>query len=242
MRRDEASRRRRPRSRLTLQSPPVRAFAFLGLLSLCSCAGACEPVLGPEGEIAHFLETQRGGTTIAIAGGGTLALSSLKFDRLLVKPEGDGFTAVATFDAEGIYDGQTRVSYLGLERAPFVRRDGHWVPRTSPVPALEEIVGLLAARRAAIAKGDASALEPLVAKGFQDPRLSREAALAQARERASQPATTSAVAWIVRVERDGAQVSEESESPGADGKPRKSQARFDLKREDGRLKIFAGLP
>jgi hypothetical protein len=212
----------------------MRALAPLFAAALCSCGG-CEPVLGPEGEIARFLETQRAGAQVEIPGGGTLALASLKFDRLLVKPEGEGFTAVATFDAEGLYDGQTRVSYLGLERARFVRRDGRLVPRTSPVPALEEIVALLVMRRAAIARAEVGALEPLVARDFHDPRLTREAALAQARERMAELAGTRAEAWIVRVEREGAQVLEEY------GGARRGQVRFELQREDGKLRFSSGL-
>ena len=223
----------------------MRLWPPLVCAALASCGG-CEPVVGPEGEVARFLEAQRGGCAVAVEGRGTLALTSLKFDRLLVKPEGEGLTAVATFDGEGVFKGvssgriadEIPVSYLGLERAPFVRREGRWAPQTSVVPALVEIVALLDARREALGKKDAAALDEMVAKGWKDARLTRDAALEKARALEGRYQPTK---WIVRVEREGAQVLEEYTLEPADGPARRGQVRFELKREDGRLRFASGL-
>ena len=162
----------------------------------------------------------------------------MRFDRVLVKAEGDGFTAVATVDAEGTFDGVTQVSYLGLERVPFVRRHGRWEPREALLPALEEAVRLLLARRAALAATDSAALEHLAARRWKDPQVTREAALAQTRERIDEfKGRYQATRWIVRVERDGAEVLEQYTLAPPDAPVRKGQIRFELVREDAGLRF-----
>jgi len=216
-------------------------FALAGAaLALASCGG-CELLLGPEGEVARVISAQGPGATLAVPGGGVLKLRSIHYSRMLVKPEGEGYVAVATVDAEGDYEKETAVSYLGLERVPFVRRGGAWEPKSSILPALAEIAAVLAQRRSAIERRDPEALERLVARAWSDSRLSREAAVAQMRERVSAGSGTyRATRWIVRTERQEAEVLEEVERGAADGAS-KGQVRLQLKREDGAFRISAGL-
>lgn len=216
----------------------MRAGLVVLAAALASCGG-CEPVTGPEIEIARILEAQSKGATIAVPGAGTLALSKVRFDRVLVKPEGEGFTAVATVDADGALDGMA-VGYLGLERVPFVRRGAQWVPKTSLLPALVEVASLLAERHSALRRHDATAIERLVAHGWSDRRLSREEALSQMRDRVRDASGDErAVRWIIRIEREGAEVLEELDR--ATGTSGRGQVRFQLGREEGRFRFVAGL-
>ncbi|MBI5544912.1 MAG: hypothetical protein HY901_13560 [Deltaproteobacteria bacterium] len=211
---------------------------------MSACIG-CEPVLGPEGEIARVLEAQRSGVTCLVPGRGKLELSAVSFAHVLVKPEGEGYTAVGQVDAEGLFAGATGVSYLGLERVPFVRRDGRWEPKECLLPALHEVVWLLSDRRAAAQEGDAERIERLVAKSWRDERFGREQAIAQLQARLAAPAPQSKVErWVVRAERGKIDALEETsgQAPSeADGQRRPRKTRLELVREDGKLRIAAGL-
>lgn len=219
----------------------MRRGLALVALALASCAG-CEPVAGPEGEIGRILQSARGeGASFAVRGGGVLTLRVAHFDHVLVKPEGEGLVAVAKADADGEYEGGTAVSYVGLERVPFVRRGAAWVPKGAILPALEEIAALLVERRAALERREPGRIEALVARGWSDARLPREAALVQMRERVEAfSGTYRPTRWIVRVEREEAEVLEEFVQEGGGGASR-GQVRFQLKREDGKLRIASGL-
>jgi hypothetical protein len=210
----------------------------LVLLALSSCSG-CEPVLGPEGEIARVLEVRQSGPAFTLDGK-TLQLHAAHFDRVLVKPEGEGFTAVTTVDAEGTID-KTQVSYLGLERIPFVRIDGHWQPKEALLPALREVAELLSARRTALGTADAAALGELVSTTrWLDSTVTREVALAQLKDRIGDWAGRyEPTAWIVRVEREGAEVLEEYTLTAPQGTTRRGKIRFQLVRED-RLRFGSG--
>jgi hypothetical protein len=209
--------------------PPSAAL----LLALSGCGG-CAQLVGPEGEIAQYIQAQRtAAPRFSIPGGGDLVLSQVSFDHVLVKQEGQGFTAVGQVDAEGTYAGTTQVSYIGLERVPFVRLDGRWLPKDALLPALQQVAALLLERRAAEEARDPAALERLVAKAWDDPRAGgRDAALAAMRERLSAgPAKAQPKRWIVRVERERSEVLEET-SLGS--------TRLVLVREAGQLRIASG--
>ena len=212
--------------------PGCRQWLPLAALSLLAGCNACEKFVGPEGEIAQYLQAQSVEPTarISVPGGGELAVSQVRFDHVLVKPEGEGFTAVGQVDAEGVYAGQAKVSYIGLERVPFVRTDGHWVPKGALLPGLQEVGALLVARHAAEDAHDPAALERLVAAGWTDPTADRGAAIAAMRERLAAAQKAQPKRWIIRVERERAEVLEETE--GA--------TRLVLVREGAALKIAAG--
>ncbi|MBI5542329.1 MAG: hypothetical protein HY901_00445 [Deltaproteobacteria bacterium] len=236
---------------------PSAAF-LAACLTACS-APSCEPFAGPEAEILRILERHgETGATLQVAGAGSLQLSRLKFDRLLVKPESGGLTAVGTVDAEGrlalAASGcpppaaamptpplpcTIAVSYLGLERIPFDRTpSGALGPKGSLLPALAEAAALMVARNAALRSGDAAALEPLTAAAWTDTRLGRAEALEAARERIAKGGAAQPRSWTVRVEREQVEVLEEAEAPATRAVER---ARFVLVREGGRLRFAAGL-
>jgi len=202
--------------------------------SLCGCA-ACSKMVGPELEIAQYLAGHREARArFQIPGGADLELVRVGFEHVLVKPEGEGYVAVAQVDAEGLYGGEARVSYIGLERVPFVRRGGRWTPRGALLPALQEVAALLVARQSAQAAGDPSALAKLVASNWIDERLGRQEALELARQRFTLGEEREAQAitrWIIRVEREQVEALEQTKG-GA--------RRLVLAREQGALKIASG--
>ncbi|MGC4121701.1 MAG: hypothetical protein QM765_45415 [Myxococcales bacterium] len=208
------------------------ALLFASALLAGGC-GACGQWLGPDAEIAQYLQAQ--GTAsprFAVPGGAEIVLTQVSFDHVLVKPEGEGFTAVGQVDAEGTYGGATQVSYIGLERVPFIRSSGRWVPKGALLPAMQEVATLLLARHAAEEARDPAAIERLVAKSWGDERVAREAALASMKERlAAGPAKAQPKRWIVRVERERCEVLEET-SEGS--------TRLVLLREAGQLRIASG--
>jgi len=214
--------------------PTRRPFALLAASTLvASGCAACGQLLGPEAEILHYLQAQRAASPrFAVPGGAEIVLSQVSFDHVLVKPEGEGFTAVGQVDAEGTYGGTAQVSYIGLERVPFVRRGGRWVPKGALLPALQEVAALLLARRAAEDARDPAALEPLVALAWKDERVAREEAIAAMKERLSAgPQKAQPKRWIVRVERERSEVLEETSA---------GSTRLELVREAGRLRIASG--
>ena len=221
---------RRLEPRPSLRRPSSRALPAL-LLALSGCAG-CDRILGPEVEIAQYLQAQGAASPRFSVPGGEIVLGKVRFDHVLVKPEGEGLTAVGQVDAEGLFAGTTRVSYIGLERVPFVLRDGRWLPRGALLPALQEVAGVLMARHTAEQARDPTAIERQVATVWAGEGVSREAALAAMKERlAAGPRKAELKRWIVRVERERCEVLEET-SAGA--------TRLVLVREAGQLRIASG--
>ena len=215
-------------------TPLALLLVALGATTSMSACGGCAKFVGPEGEIAQYLAVQpeAEGARFAIPGGAEVVLSQVRFDHVLVKPEGEGLTAVAQVDAEGTYAGEAKVSYIGLERVPFVRKDGRWRPRGALLPALQDVGALLVARRAAHDARDPAAMERLVAKAWSDETTGREAALAAMKDRLSAGQVAAKPrSWIVRVERERSEVLEET-AAGA--------TRLVLVREGGQLRIASG--
>lgn len=164
---------------------------------------------GPEVEIITTLkDTEQDALVLPVPG----ALEPLKstthhFARITVtmEPGGERAVAWATLDLIGQM-GRTRVSTLGVERIPFVRRGREWVPEGSWAPRLVAVVRALEARRRALESGEPRALEALRAPGTgsdagEDERISRVMELQRRRYQAQ--------AWYVRLERDEAMASEE---------------------------------
>lgn len=214
--------------------------ALLAAQALASCSACGGPLLGPEAEVEVALRRLEQAPPVQeVASGTRLVLSRASFDRVLVRPEGQGFVAIATVDVEGILrgpSGDSAVACLGRERIAFAREGRGFAPAAGLLPTLSETLSLLTARRHALAGADPAALEALVATGYRDPRVSREAALALARERMperGEPPSRIAV----RLERGEVEVLEEM--PRASAGPR--QARFTLVREGGALRFASGL-
>lgn len=196
-------------------------------LGACGTCGTCERLAGPEAEIAGALHALgERGSGDALPGFGELRVSQARFDRLLIKPEDEGFVAVGTVDAEASLAGTTSISYLGLERVPFRYVEGRWRLSGPLLPALAQVVELLSLRSRALETGDLAAVRELTAaeSGFGEsgPRRVR--------------------AWTVRIERERAEVLEEYQQPGEPGGPwRDGRKRLLLVREGGRFRFAAGL-
>ncbi len=161
---------------------------------------------GPEAEIITALKrTERGGLELKIAGASApLTSREHHFARITVdvEPGGQRAVAFATLDYDGVL-GETSVSSLGVERVPFVLKDGSWEPETQAAPRLVAVVTALEARRRALEAGKREALQALagpeaVAPG--GPELEQLLRLKQRRYRVE--------GWYMRLERDSAVATE----------------------------------
>jgi hypothetical protein len=121
-------------------------------LALLSGLG-CTQIAGPELQIERALrEIESRGATVEVPKGGDLVVRSIRFDRVLVKPEAKGFIAVVTVDAEAVLDKGVAVSYLGLERIPFVRAERRLEPQGPLLPGLYEVLSLLMEHRSSLSR------------------------------------------------------------------------------------------
>ncbi len=225
--------------------PQVRVLlpALLLGFAVSGCGGCSELLVGPEKDIAATLKGLEARGTLELPGTGTLKTERLLFDRLLVKPEGNGYTAVSNVDLDGAVDG-LRISYIGFERIPFVRRDGRFVPSGSLTPNLVELLEVLRARADAFSRGDAAAYEALLAKGWEEPGIDRAALLERLHGDFARgpPARIEVTGWTLRNDRHAAEVTEEYRLHLGEGQPpRQARARYTLKREDGRFRFASGL-
>ena len=212
--------------------PVVRMTAAI----LTAAGLGCPSLDPPETRVLAALEQMQPSSAPAfLVRGARMQVQRVAFSRLLVKREGEGFTAVATVDAEAQLEGGPSVSYLGLERIPFQREDGTWRPRGPVLPALAQMVELMQRKAEAYERGDAAALEGLVAQRWEDgPRDRRVAAL---REELNRPIPQpKAARWFIRVEREGAELLEEV--PGEQGPERR---RYRLVREAEGFRFASGL-
>jgi len=113
-------------------------------------------VTGPEVEIITLLKKAERGVDLSVPGGGTLVGAALQYQRLSVTVDPVGQTAVATgtLDFTGVFNRDTRVSSLGLERVPFRYREGSWVAEAGFAPRLVAVVAALEQRRRRLQTGD----------------------------------------------------------------------------------------
>jgi hypothetical protein len=181
-----------------------RAAPLSALLLLLGACGSCEQLAGPEAQIVRELQELGARASVdALPGSGELQISHARFDRLLVKPEGEGFVAVGTVDAEARHSSGAAVSYLGVERVAFRLAKRGWEPAGPLLPALGQVIELLLRRSRALEAGDEAALQALGAEA--DPVVM------------GRPRTVSA--WTVRVDRDRAEVLEEYRLSGEGSGP-----------------------
>jgi hypothetical protein len=168
---------------------------------------------GPEAEIITRLkETETDGLTLPVPGS-DVPLKSRKhrFARItvVVAPGGERAEAHATLDFDGTL-GPTEVGTAGVERVPFVRRDGDWVPEGTAAPRLLAVVTALESRRRALQAADADALARLAAPGTPGVGGPEWEELRRMRARGYR-----AEAWYVRLEREEAVVTEHWRLQGA---------------------------
>lgn len=160
---------------------------------------------GPEVEIITWLKsTERDGLSLAVPGVvEPLTSREHHFARITVnvEPGGERAVAWATLDLKGRL-GATEVSSLGVERVPFVRRGGEWMPEGLAAPRLAAAVRALELRRRALEAGNREALAALLAPGASggEAELARLLELQRRRYRAE--------GWYLRLERDDAMVTE----------------------------------
>lgn len=159
---------------------------------------------GAESEILSELQrSQRRGFSMKVEGSElALETSSARWARMTVSlADPRRAEVIATLDFEGRF-GQTRISSLGVERIPFVLRDGEWLPEAGFAPTLARITATLERRRRALEAGN---LEELALLAADRARVSSPEVKAltelQARRYTSRH-------WYIRSERDEVLVTE----------------------------------
>jgi hypothetical protein len=181
------------------------------------------------------------GFSVDIPGEKPLLVSRAEFREAQVFQESSGgYLLNALVDAEGDMGG-THVSYLGIEKIPFVREGSAWHPKSPILPALQGILAVLRARDQATAARDVGAFrDRLVGADYKDGAVDRSAYLARLVVRfQSIRALTHPTKWAIRVDRGEAQVFEEATSATAGSLSRRS--RYTLSHEDGLWRFTSGL-
>jgi hypothetical protein len=143
----------------------------------------------PEGEVLTALKILERQAPQARLSFGVLYTRSLQYQRMEARVEPDGQRAwvTATLDLEAALQRAgdpeaTRVSSLGLERVPFVRRGASWEPEAGGWPRLTRGLEALERRRVAL---EAAAGPGVTGRHY------------------------TALAWYVRSEREGLAVAED---------------------------------
>nr|WP_239577712.1 hypothetical protein [Archangium primigenium] len=166
---------------------------------------------GPEVEVITWLKTtERDGLVLRLPGmADPLRVQEHFFARITVDVAPDGAHAVAwaTLDLKGML-GRTRVSSLGVERVPFVRRGRDWVPEGLAAPRLGAALRALDGRRQALEAGDRERLKALLAGGTPGEAGLGEGADEVEKVLAVQRRHLTVEAWYLRLERDDARATE----------------------------------
>ncbi|WP_434381777.1 hypothetical protein [Melittangium boletus] len=166
---------------------------------------------GPEVEVITWLKTtERDGLVLRLPGvADPLRIQEHFFARITVDVAPDGAHAVAwaTLDLKGML-GRTRVSSLGVERVPFVRRGRDWVPEGLAAPRLGAVLRALDGRRQALETGDRTRLTALLAGGTPGAAGLGEGADEVEKVLAVQRRHLTVDAWYLRLERDDARATE----------------------------------
>ncbi|MFY2563707.1 hypothetical protein ACN469_39295 [Corallococcus terminator] len=185
-------------------------LVIAGLAVLAACAVLIPRLLGfaagPEAEIITALKhTEAYGLSLPIPHASEpLTSQEHHFARITVKvePGAKRAEAFATLDFEGKL-GATQVGTAGVERVPFVLKDGDWTPEPSAAPRLVAVVAALEARRRALETADTEALGRLLAPGNPGVAGPEWDELKMMRGRVYR-----AEAWYIRLEREEAVVTE----------------------------------
>lgn len=195
-----------------MKPDPLRLFGVGVAVALAGSVGvwlvprAFTLAAGPEAELIGQLKTAEArGLELDVPEAGTLLSTRVRFDRIQATVDAAARAARlnCTLDFTGHF-GATEVSSLGLERVTFRYGDEGWAPTGGLAPQLVKVVAALEARRQALESGAPEALAALAPKvdgGEPAERLRHLLALTDRRYRAT--------AWFIRLEREGATVSEE---------------------------------
>jgi hypothetical protein len=158
-------------------------------------------VAGDDGQLVALLKEQEAKPFETQVGDVRLLAKRLNYQRLTIDLNGEQATVTATLDAEAVWSQDTHVSSLGLERIPFQKQHGEWVPTRGYAPLLFETLSALEARRRRIENGSVSPAE-------MDPEdYALVTRLNETRCKVK--------AWFIRHEADAVTVTEEFELRGA---------------------------
>lgn len=151
---------------------------------------------GPEAEIITWLKKAEPGAELSLPPYGTVVGSRLQFERLSVSVNEQHHTAIATgtLDFMGVFNQQTKISSLGLERIRFRHQGGKWVAEAGVAPRLTAIVQALEVRRRRLEAGDLGDRGDLA-------EIKRLAQMSHRDYRSE--------AWFIRSERDAVEVAED---------------------------------
>lgn len=196
--------------RTTEEWSRLGGLVIAALAVLAACAVLIPRLLGfaagPEAEVITALKrTEAYGLSLPIPHSAVpLTSEELHFARITVtvEPGAKRAEAFATLDFEGRL-GATQVGTAGVERVPFVLKDGDWTPEPSAAPRLVAVVAALEARRRALETADAEALSRLLAPGNPGVAGPEWDELKMLRGRVYR-----AEAWYIRLEREEAVVTE----------------------------------
>jgi len=197
---------------------------------------------GPDAAIrAALQQSESAGLSLKIPDSPAILVSRrLHFDRVTTHfdPQGVEAYALSTLDFEGTVD-SIKVSSLGVERVLFERAGREWRPLRGFAPRLAAVTAALVARRDSLESADAERLERLAASPEvgravrQDELFRRVTSSPRPRYRVT--------AWYIRLDRDGALVTEEYQTGAGDGRLREEKAihRLTLERRGSEF-LFSG--
>jgi hypothetical protein len=214
----------------------------MALATAAASCGACESVVGAESGIKAAMPRLAAGFSVDVPGDPPIVVTHLEFREPQVFAESGHFVLNALVDVTG-KSGGTTVSYLGVEKIPFVRSRATWRPQPPILPALQTIALTLRARQRAMAKRDLALFrDQLVSSHYQEGPFDRDAVLARlAVQFQSLPSFSSPSTWAIRVDRGEAQVFEETTAAWPAGNSQPRRMRFTLALEGGVWRFTSGL-
>jgi hypothetical protein len=210
-------------------------------------AGSGVALQGPETQVRQALANQVRAHLEDVYGwkaGGTLELSPVRYSEVVPDVEGGRATVVALLDAEGQAvwrDQSAAVSYIGREQFHMKPcKIALWCAEGDQFSRLRAVLRTLFRRLDAARAGDVPAQLALAAPDYRDGATDAAGLDARLRRESASPRSGLRVrAWQIRVDRDGAEVGEDTEEPGPGGETRKARARYRLARLGDRW-VFAG--
>jgi len=204
-------------------------------------------VTSPETQVREALAGQtraRLGDVYGYAAGGTAVLDEVRYGDVVVRVE-DGRTRVlAVVEATGEvawHDQRARLAYVGRE--PFEMtpcRVALWCADGAQFARLRAALSTAFRRLDAFGRGDLEIYGRIVSDSYQG---GKGALLARLRRDLADPGARrlTVKGWQIRVERDTATVGEDYQLAVGAEPPRSLRARYELRWEEGRWRIVAGL-
>lgn len=197
----------------------------LGLLAAAGCPAAVQT---PEGAVEERLALLARQGTAIVAGAGRLELPSLQISEITVDLAGPRARAIFRAEGQGRL-GDIHVGYVGGEAIELLRGPGGWEPeRGLWLPRLAGVLDALQRRDAALGRGDRAALAALALDAPPQAPAGSEG-----RASPAEPPPPPPRAWLIRIEGQGAVVSEVS-GAGA-------TRRLELRRQETGWRFASGL-